>query len=182
MRNKMHTTKRKLETALLRATTDFLGIAHDAAGFWRGCARKVCLRTQTCHGNVDSCGAHRFLEGWTWVQSLCFGLRDGQRPRAAMRGADRQVIANEAAGDFGRQPEEQPRTVTIHYPGLGESFEMTVIGKRGRRATPPARRPGGAPSEGKGRRRQNALPGPLAPNLEVGHSRGRADKAILRRS
>jgi len=179
----MGKTDRERDAAEQRFALEFLGIAHDAAALWRKCTDKACLRAQTCCGDVDACGARHFPEGWAWLRSVLPALLEDARPRAAMRGADRHVIASDTAGDFGRQSQAQTRTITIHYPGLGESFEIAAVrDKRGRRATPPAKRQGAASSEGKGRRRQNALPGPLAPNLEVGHSRGRANKAILRRS
>src|SRR5262245_19040187 len=163
----MRKADRECEAAEQRFAVEFLGIAHEAAALWRKCTDKACLRAQTCCGDVDACGARHFPEGWAWVRSVLPALVEDARRRTATGAADRQVIASEIAGDFGREAQDQPRTVTVHYPGLGESFEMAVIGKRGRRAARPAK-PGGTPSEGKGRRRQNALSGPLAPNLEVG--------------
>ena len=50
-------------------------------------------------------------------------LRDGVPLRAAMRGADRHVMALETDEAFG----PRPRKVMVHYPGLGESFEMTLL-------------------------------------------------------
>src|SRR5262245_41314270 len=168
---RMRKADRECEAAEQRFAVEFLGIAHDATALWRKCTDKACLRAQTCCGDVDACGARHFPEGWAWVRSVLPALLADARPRNAMRRADRQVIASDRPGDFGQQSQAQPRTTTVHYPGLGESFEIAAVaGKRGRRAARPAR-PGGAPSEGKGRRRQNALSGPLAPNLEVGHSR-----------
>ena len=57
------------------------------------------------------------------AQGLLRALRDGARPRAARRGADRQVIALETGEAFGHRV----RKVVVHYPGLGESFEMTLL-------------------------------------------------------
>ena len=62
-------------------------------------------------------------EGWAWVQGLLMALRDGARPGAAVRGADRQLLALEKDEAFGARP----RKVMVHYPGLGESFEMTLL-------------------------------------------------------
>jgi hypothetical protein len=77
------------------------------------------------------------------VQGLLRALRDGALPRAAMRGADRQVVALETDEAFGARP----RKVTVHYPGLGESFEMTLLPEytKGRRRIPAAH-----PSVGRG--------------------------------
>ncbi len=119
----MRKSDREWEAEEQRAAAEFLHIAHDAAGLWRGCGRKGCLRTRMCHGDADACGARRFPEGWAWVQGLLMALRDGARPGAAMRGADRQLLALEKDEAFGARP----RKVMVHYPGLGESFEMTLL-------------------------------------------------------
>ena len=54
-----------------------------------------------------------------------------------MRGADRQVLALEKDEAFGARP----RKVMVHYPGLGELFEMTLLPEymKGRRRIPAAR-------------------------------------------
>ena len=71
-----------------------------------------------------------------------------------MRGADRQVIALETDEAFGARP----RKVMVHYPGLGELFEMTIL-----------------PEYTKGRRRPSAGPA-RTPRRRVGkrlgHDRG----------
>jgi hypothetical protein len=174
----MRKTERERESADQNVLAEFLRDAHEVVGLWRKCATKGCRRWRTCTGDVDECGARHFPEGWAWIRSAWAALCDARRRRDAMRRADRYVIAMDMAADAGHQA----RTVTIEYPGLGESFEIAaVVWKRGRRSARPARQ-GTAFFEGKGRRRHNALPGPLAPNLEVGHSRGRANEAIPRRS
>ena len=140
----MRESDREREALEQQAAADFLRLAHHAAGFWRACATKACRRVRACRGDVDECGARRFPEGWAWVRGVLQALRDGARPRAAMRAADRQVIAGETVGDFGRQA--GTGTFTIEYPGLGDSIEIAaVVGKRGRRATGPARQ-GSQPS------------------------------------
>ena len=96
---------------------------------------------RTCIGDADACGARRFPEAWAWVHGALRALRDGAPLRAAMRGADREVIALETDEAFGARP----RKVMVHYPGLGESFEMTMLPEymKGRRrpSVGPARTP-----------------------------------------
>ena len=119
----MRDSDRERAAAEQQAAADFLHIGHDTAGLWRKCADKACRRTRACRGDADACGARRFPEGCTWVQGMLRAMRDGARPRAAMRGADRQVIAMERDEAFG----PRARKVVVHYPGLGESFEMTLL-------------------------------------------------------
>ena len=57
------------------------------------------------------------------AQGLLRALRDGAWPRTVMRAADRQVIALETDEAFGPRPHK----VVVHYPGLGESFEMALL-------------------------------------------------------
>jgi hypothetical protein len=157
----MRESDREREVAEQRAAADFLGLAHDTAGIWCKCATKACRRARTCRGDADECGARRFPEGWAWIHGVLQALRDGARPRAAMRGAARQVMAMEKDGAFG------PRggTVVVAYPGLAEAFDLVVKprGTRGRRAITPYQ-------------------GPLRRLKGWGTPGGRANEAIPRRS
>jgi hypothetical protein len=157
----MRKTDRERAAAEQQFTADFLGIAHDTAGLWRACPTKACRRTRACRGHIDECGARRFPEGWAWVHGVLQALRDGARPRTAMRVAARQVMAMEKDGAFG------PRggRVVVAYPGLAEAFELMVKprGTRGRRALTPYR-------------------GPLRRLMGWGTPGGRANEAIPRRS
>ena len=119
----MRESDREREAEEQQAAAELLQIAHDAAGLWRGCGRKDCLRSRICHGDAAACGARRFPEGWAWVHAALRALRDGAPLRAAMRGADREVIAMEKDCAFG----PRTRKVVVHYPGVGESFEMTLL-------------------------------------------------------
>jgi hypothetical protein len=113
---------RERQAAEQQAAADFLGLAHDTAGLWQACTKKACRRMRTCAGDADACGARRFPEAWAWVHGALRALRDGAPLRAAMRGADREVIALEKDSAFG----PRARTVVVHFPGLGESYEMEV--------------------------------------------------------
>ena len=119
----MRESDRERQAAERQAAADFLGLANDTAGLWQACTTKACRRMRTCIGDADACGARRIPEAWAWVHGALRALRDGVPLRAAMRGADRQVIALETDEAFGARP----RKVTVHYPGLGESFEMTLL-------------------------------------------------------
>ncbi len=114
---------RKLDAAERQAAADFLRLAHDTSELWRRCASKHCRRRRTCAGELDDCGARAFPEGWAWVRGLFRSLRGGRSPGAAGRAADRQVVALENDGAFGRR---RPRTVVIRYPGLGDSIKMVI--------------------------------------------------------
>ena len=142
----MRESDRERRAAEQQAAADFLGLAHDTAGLWQACTTKACRRMRTCIGDADACGARRFPEAWAWIHGALRALRDGAplcaanrlRPAKAgfvgqMRSADGEVIAMEQNSAFG------PRTgtVVVHYPGLGESFEMT----RRREYTKGRRRP-----------------------------------------
>src|SRR5262245_7591036 len=77
---------------------------------------------RTCVGDADACGARRIPEAWAWIHGALRALRDGAPLSAAMRGADREVIAMEKDSAFG----PRTRKIIVHYPGLGESFELKV--------------------------------------------------------
>ena len=158
---RMRKADHERDAAEQQFAADFLGIAHDAAALWRKCASKSCRRAQTCCGDVDECGARHFPEGWAWVRGVLQALPDTRRPGQAIRRANRDVIVLEEGGAFG----PRSRTVVVHFPGLGESFEMAV-----------------QPGRTKARPRPSPLPRPLAPTQGLGHSRGRAKQAIPRRS
>jgi hypothetical protein len=119
----MRKTDHERDAAELQFAADFLGIAHDAAALWRKCATKSCRRAQTCCGDVDECGARHFPEGWAWVRGVLQALPDTRRPGQAIRRANRHVIAMEQDEAFG----PRPRKVMVHYPGLNESYEMTIL-------------------------------------------------------
>ncbi len=91
-----------------------LGGVHDRLGLWRLCTKKACRRSRRCGGDVDECGARCFSEAWAWVHHVSKAMRAGRSPRAAARAADRDLL-----------PKPRP-TIIVHYPGLGETFEMVV--------------------------------------------------------
>src|SRR5262249_36971952 len=119
----MRKSERDREAAEQQIATDFLRDAHEAAGLWRKCAMKGCRRWRTSTGDVYECGASRFPEGWAWLRSAWAALCDARRRRDATGEADRHVIAMDMAANAGRQP----RTITVEYPGLGESFEIAAV-------------------------------------------------------
>jgi hypothetical protein len=96
---------------------------HETSVLWPRCSNRICRRTRACAGDVDDCGARCFPEGWAWVRGVVRSLHDGQPPRQATRAADRHVVEMEDNGDFGRT---RPRTVKIHYPGMGDTIEMVI--------------------------------------------------------
>src|SRR5262249_60923865 len=75
-----------LAAAEQRRLAPVLREAHARLGLWRTCGDKACLRSQSCGGEVDQCGARVAPQGWAWLHQVIKAMREGQAQSPAGQG------------------------------------------------------------------------------------------------
>ena len=65
---------------------------HDELGLWQRCRHKACIRARRCRGGADQCPENMDVTV-IWLREARRAGCAGASPRAAVRIADRHVLA-----------------------------------------------------------------------------------------
>src|SRR5262249_60196284 len=77
-----------LAAAEQRRLAPVLREAHARLRLWRTCGDKACLRSQSCGGEADQCGARVAPQGWAWLHQVIKAMQEGKSQSAAGQAAN----------------------------------------------------------------------------------------------
>jgi hypothetical protein len=78
----------ELAAAEQRRLAPVLREAHARLRLWRTCGDKACLRSQSCGGEADQCGARVAPQGWAWLHQVIKAMGEGKSQSAAVEAAN----------------------------------------------------------------------------------------------
>src|SRR5215831_10817824 len=78
----------ELAAAEQRRLAPVLREAHARLRLWRTCGDKACLRSQSCGGEADQCGARVAPQGWAWLHQVIKAMQEGKSQSEAVEAAN----------------------------------------------------------------------------------------------